>query len=108
MIQNVLAINGHDCMIGDGNTPEELEAIAVTLLRTAEAIRNQEEGAIECIGKDGQLIAYAHVHHCGPTCSLDGSDVPTIEHLACLLGDSKPLRAISQSMIEEYRRMSVQ
>jgi hypothetical protein len=37
MIQTLLAINGQDCMIGDGNTAEELEAIAVTLLRTAEA-----------------------------------------------------------------------
>ncbi len=108
MIQTVLAINGQDCMIGDGNTPEELEAIAVTLLRAAEAIRNQEEGAIECTGNDGQPLAYAHVHHCGPVCSLEGSDVSTIEHLACLVGGSKPLRAISQSMIDEYRRMSVQ
>jgi hypothetical protein len=108
MIQTVLAINGYDCMIGDGNTPEELEAIAVTLLRAAEAIRNREEGAIDCTGKDGQLLAYAHVHHCGPACTLEGSDVPTIEHLACLAGDSKPLHAISHSMIDEYRRMSLQ
>jgi len=54
MIQTVLSINGQDRMIGDGNTAEELKAIAVTLLRTAEAIRNREEGAIECIGRDGQ------------------------------------------------------
>ena len=108
MIQTVLAINGQDCMIGDGNTPEELEAIAVTLLRAAEAIRNREEGAIECTGKDGRLLAYAHVHHCGQTCSLERSDVSTVEHLACLAGDSKPLHAISLSMIDEYRRISVQ
>jgi hypothetical protein len=108
MIQTVLAINGQDCMIGDGNTAEELEAIAVTLLRAAEAIRNREEGAIECVGKDGQMLVYAHVHHCGPTCNFDGSEVPTIEHLACLGRDSKPLHAISRSMIDEYRRMSVQ
>lgn len=42
MIQIVLAINQQDCTIGDGNTAEEYEAIAVTLLRAAEAIRNQE------------------------------------------------------------------
>jgi hypothetical protein len=108
MIQTVLAINGQDCMIGDGNTAEELEAIAVTLLRTAEAIRNREEGAIECIRKDGQTLAYAHVYHCGPACNLEGSDVPTIEHLACMAGDSKTLHAISHSMIDEYRRMSMQ
>jgi hypothetical protein len=50
-MQTVLGINGQDCTIGDGNTVEELEAIAVTLLRAAEAIRNREEGAIECFGK---------------------------------------------------------
>jgi hypothetical protein len=38
MMQISLAINGHDCTTGDGNMPEEYEAIAVTLLRTAEAI----------------------------------------------------------------------
>jgi hypothetical protein len=108
MIQTVLGINGEDCTIGDGNTAEELEAIAVTLLRTAEAIRNQEEGAIECVGSDGQLIAYAHVHHCGPTCNLEDSGVPTIERLACLAGNSKPLQAICRSMIDQHRRASRQ
>jgi hypothetical protein len=107
MIRTALAINGQDCMIGDGNTAEEVEAIAVTLLRTAEAIRNREEDAIECIGRDGQTLAYAHVHHCGPAYNLEGSDVPTIEHLACMAGDSKTLHAISRSMIDKYRRMSV-
>ena len=47
MIQTALAINGHGCTIADGNTAEEYEAIAVTLLRTAEAIRNREEGRVE-------------------------------------------------------------
>lgn len=108
MIQTALGINGEDCTTGDGNTAEELEAIAVALLRAAEAIRNREEGAIECTGKEGQVLAYVHIHHCGPTCNLEGSDVPTIERLACLAGDSKPLRTIGRSMIEEYRRTSVQ
>lgn len=107
MIQTVLAINGCDCMIGDGNTPEELEAIAVTLLRAAEAIRNQEEGAIECVGNDGTALAFIHVHHCSPTCDIGDVDVPTIEHLACVAGRSERLRTISRSMIDQYRRMSM-
>lgn len=36
--------------------PQELEAIAVALLRAAEAIRSREEGAIECVGKGGQTL----------------------------------------------------
>ena len=58
-----------------------------------------------CQTQDGQLLAYAHVHHCGPTCPLQGFDVPTIEHLAAFVGDSKSLHAISHAMIDEYRRM---
>ncbi|MGC2057040.1 MAG: hypothetical protein WA653_02210 [Candidatus Sulfotelmatobacter sp.] len=107
MIQTVLAINGQGCMIGGGNTAEELEAIAVTLLRTAAAIRNREEGAIECIGRDGQTLAYAHVRHCGPACNLEGSAVPTIEHLACMAGDSKTVHAISRSASGKCRRLNV-
>ena len=43
--------SGRDCLLGKLRcTAEELEAIAVTLLRAAEVIRNREEGAIECVG----------------------------------------------------------
>ncbi|HYL16575.1 MAG TPA: hypothetical protein VEV41_26305 [Terriglobales bacterium] len=58
MIQTVLAINGEDCTIGSGNTAEEYEAIAVTLLRTAEAIRNREEGRLEFIAQNGKVLAW--------------------------------------------------
>jgi hypothetical protein len=46
MIQTALGINGYHCTFCDGNTAEEYEAIAVALLRTAEAIRNGEEGRV--------------------------------------------------------------
>jgi hypothetical protein len=46
-VQIVLSINRQDCTIGDGNTVEELEAIAVGLLRTAQALRKHEIGAVE-------------------------------------------------------------
>lgn len=106
MIETVLGINGQDCTIGDGNIPEELEAIAVTLLRAAQAIRSQEEGTIECVGSSGQALAFVHVHHCGPTCNGGEVDAPVIEHVACLAHRSDPLHAVSQSMIEQYCRMS--
>jgi hypothetical protein len=54
MIQTALGINGNDCTSGDGNTAEEYEAIAVALLRAAEAIHNREEGRVECLGQDGK------------------------------------------------------
>lgn len=67
MTEIVLAINEQDCSSDDGNTAEEFEAIAVTLLRAAAAIRNQEEGKLECFGHDGKALAWVHLHACGPT-----------------------------------------
>lgn len=58
MTQIVLAINEQDCTCDDGNTAEEYEDIAVTLLRAAEAIRNREEGKLECFGHDGKPLAW--------------------------------------------------
>ncbi len=37
-------INGGDCTLGNGNTAEELEAIAVGLLRAAQVVRKEEFG----------------------------------------------------------------
>jgi hypothetical protein len=107
MIQTVLAINGQDCTIACGNSPEEYEAIAITLLRTAEAIRNREEGQLECLGSDGNVLAYVRVHHCSPTCSDEAlADVPTIERVGCADGSGESMRAISRAMIDEHRRAS--
>ena len=107
MVQTVLAINGQDCTIACGNTPEEYEAIAVTLLRTAEAIRNGEEGRIECLGNDGNVLASVLVHDCDDACGDDTlADVPTIEQVGCIGGRGQSLHAISKAMIEQYRRAS--
>jgi len=109
MTQTVLAINGQDCTIGDGNTAEEYEAIAVPQLRTAEAIRNREEGRMECLGQDGKVLASVLIHHCGPACDEDAlADAATIEEVTCVGGSGSSLRAISRSMIDQYRRASRQ
>ena len=50
MTEIVVAINEQDCTSSDGNTAEEGEAIAVTFLRAAEALRNHEEGKMERLG----------------------------------------------------------
>src|SRR5436853_7738608 len=107
MIQTSLAINGLDCTIGDGNSPEEYEAIAVTLLRSAEAIRKREAGRVECSGAGGKLLAFVLVHVCGPECDEDRlDDVPTIEGLTSVNEPTPSLRAMSRSLIDEYRRAS--
>jgi hypothetical protein len=109
VIQVVLAINEQDCTIGDGNTAEECEAIAVTLLRTAQAIRSQEEGTLECIGHDGKVLAWVHLHVCGPTCDERRlNEPPTIERFESVGETLQPLRALSISIIEQYRRVSNQ
>jgi hypothetical protein len=79
MTEIVLAINEQDCTSDGGNTAEEFEAIAVTLLRAAEALRNQEEGKLECFGHDGKPLAWVHLHTCGPDCNEDAlADPPAI------------------------------
>ncbi|MGD1079671.1 MAG: hypothetical protein ABR881_15215 [Candidatus Sulfotelmatobacter sp.] len=109
MIQTALGINGYDCMFCDGNTAEEYEAIAVALLRTAEAIRNGEEGRVECLGKDGKVLASVLIHHCGPECDEDVlADAATIEEFTSVGSSGSSLRVISRSMIEQYRRATRQ
>jgi hypothetical protein len=109
MIQTAFGINGNDCTFGDGNTAEEYEAIAVALLRTAEAIRNREEGRVECLGKDGKVLASVLIHHCGPECDEDAlADAVAIEEFTWVGNSGSSLRAVSRSMIEQYRRASRQ
>ncbi len=109
MIQTALGINGYDCTFCDGNTAEEYEAIAVALLRTAEAIRNGEEGRVECLARDGKVLASVLIHHCGPECDEDALDnAATIEEVTCVDGSDSLLRASSRSMIDQYRRASTQ
>lgn len=111
MTQTALGINGQDCTSGDGNTAAELEAIAVTLLRAAEGIRNREEGTIECVARDGHALAFVHLHDCDMTCELEsshleGGDAPTLEKVICAQGDLDEFRVMTRSMIDQYRRMS--
>jgi hypothetical protein len=107
MTQTVLAINQEDCTIGEGNTAEEYEAIAVTLLRAAEAIRNKEEGKLECFARDGKALVWVHVHVCEPQCDERIlNDPPAIARFDSMSQPSQPLRALSLSLIEEYRRLS--
>lgn len=111
MLQTALGINGQDCTPGDGNTAAELEAIAVTLLRAAEGMRNREEGTIECVARDGRALAFVHLHDCGMTCELERSfledaNTPALERVICLPDDSGELRAMTRSMIDRYRQIS--
>lgn len=111
MLQTALGINGQDCTSGDGNTAVELEAIAITLLRAAEGIRNREEGTIECVARDGHALAFVHLHDCGMTCKLERSyledaDTPALERVVPLPGDSGELRAMTRAMIDQYRKIS--
>jgi len=69
MTEISLAINEQDCTSSDGNTAEEFEAIAVTFLRAAEALRNHEEGTLECFGSDGKPLAWVHLQTCSPDCN---------------------------------------
>jgi hypothetical protein len=109
MIQTAFEINGYDCTLGNSNTAEEYEAIAVALLRTAEAIRNREEGRVECFGHDGKMLASVRIHHCGPQCDEDAlANAATIEEVTCVRSSGSSLRAVSRSMIDEYRRASKQ
>jgi hypothetical protein len=104
-----LAINEQDCTPDDGNTAEEFEAIAVTLLRAAEALRNQEEGKLECFGQDGTPLAWVHLHTCGPYCNEDAlADPPAIARFDSMSEPNQSLRALALSMIEQYRRLSTQ
>jgi hypothetical protein len=109
MTEIVLAINEQDCTSDGSNTAEEFEAIAVTLLRAAEALRNQEEGKLECFRCDGKALAYVHLHTCGPQCSEEAlADPPTIDRFESMHEPNQSLRALSLSMIEQYRRLSTQ
>ena len=89
MRQTAVGINGQDCTSGDGNTAAELEAIAVTLLRAAEGVRNREEGILECVALDGHALAFVHLHDCGMTCELESSvlenaETPSLEKVICV------------------------
>jgi len=106
MTEISLAINKQDCTSSDDNTAE-FEAIAVTFLRAAEALRNHEEGKLDCFGSDGKPLAWVHLHTCGPDCSDDAlSHPPSIARFDSMRTSDQSLQALSTSMIEQYRRLS--
>lgn len=112
-MQTSLGINGQDCTLSNGNSASELEAIAITLLRAAEAIRNREEGTIECLAGDGHALAFIHLHDCDMSCALEESaleesNTPALERLVCFTGDSSEFHALTHSAIDQYRRISAQ
>jgi len=84
MIETALAVNGQDCTNGGGNTPEEYEAIAVTLLRVAQAIRDREHGLIQCLSKDGRTLASVIVHNREFAPDEIELQFPSIETLHCI------------------------
>ncbi len=109
MTEIVLAINEQDCTSDDGNTAEEFEAIAVTLLRAAEGVRNQEEGKLECFGPGGKALAWVPLHTCGPDCNEDAlGDPPAIARFDSMREPDQSLRTLSLSIIEQYSRLSTQ
>jgi hypothetical protein len=104
MTEIVVAINEQDCTPDDGNSAEEFEVIAVTLLRAAEALRNQEEGKLGCFGHDGKPLAWVHLD-----CNEDAlADPPAIARFDSMSETKQSLRALALSMIEQYRRLSTQ
>jgi len=95
MTEIVLAINEQDCTSDGSNTAEEFEAVAVTLLRAAEALRNQEEGKLECFGFDGKALAYVHFHTCGPECNEEAlANPPAIGRFESMRESSQSLRVV--------------
>ena len=106
MVQTAIWINNQDCTTGDGNSPEEYEAIAVMLLRAAQAVRNLEEGRLECLRERDESLLDITVHHCpGDPCPLELERIrPTIEKWRYLPEPPEPLRKLFESLIEEYRR----
>ena len=59
--------------------------------------------------KGCKVLASALIHHCGPECDEDAlADPATIEEFTCAGGSGASLRAISRSMIDQYRRASRQ
>lgn len=106
MPEIVLAINGQDCTSDDGNIAEEYEGIAITLLRAA-AVRNREEGKLECFGHDGKPLAWVHLLRAVPINEDALADPPAIARFDSMR-EPKQLRGLSLSMLKQYRRLSTQ
>jgi hypothetical protein len=81
----------------------------VTFLRAAGALRNHEEGNLECFAHDGKPLALVHLHTCGPDCNEEAlANPPAIARFDSMGEPNESLRALSLSIIEQYRRLSTQ
>jgi hypothetical protein len=64
---------------------------------------------VECLGKNGKVLAPVLIHHCGPECDEDAlADAVTLEEFTCVGSSGSSRRAVSRSMIEQYRCASRQ
>jgi hypothetical protein len=110
MIEVALAVNGQDCT-GLGNTPEEIEAIAATLLRVAQAVREGNHGQIRCLTGDRRTLVSAIVHNRALTRNGDEPEFPLIEELHCTQGRpdrAAAFRNISRPVIDHFRQVSAE
>jgi hypothetical protein len=110
MIETALSVNGQDCTNGAGNSPEEYEAMAATLLRVAQAIREEDNGVIQCLSKDGRVLISAIIDNRKPIHNGTELEFPTIEQFRSL--DEQPdlsisLRDLSRSIIDHYRKINI-
>ncbi len=83
-----------------GNTAEELEAIAVGLLRAAQVVRKQEFGAIEVTDR----LLRARITPDKP--EYDELDPPILEEFKAA-DTSSEFRQMANKLIESYRRSRV-
>ena len=109
MIEVALAVNGQDCT-GLGNTAEEIEAIAATLLRVAQAVRERNHGQIRCLTDNGRTLVSAIVHN--RALVRDGEpEFPVIEELHCIQGRpdrDATFHNISRPVIDHFRQVNAE
>jgi hypothetical protein len=110
MIETAISVNGQDCTKGAGNTPEEYEAMAATLLRVAQAVREHDNGKIRCLTPDGRVLLSVIVLNRDLVCNGSEREFPPIEELHCVQESTDravAFRNMSRSMIDHFRQLNV-
>jgi hypothetical protein len=110
MIETAISVNGQDCTRGSGNTPEEYEAMAATLLRVAQAIREHDHGKIRCLTADGRVLLSAIILNRDLLGNGSEPEFPPIEELHCAQESADravAFRNVSRSMIDHFRQLNV-
>ena len=110
MIETALSVNGQDCSGVPGNTPEEFEAMAATMLRVAQAIREKANGTIKCLNRDGRALVSALLHNRSLAHNGGELDFPIIEELHCIDDppDAAAFQTISESLIHHFRQVNTE